>query len=203
VTGFGPFPGAPENPTERLVRALAEVPCRQLGAGALRAEVLPTEYEGSWRVLQELYRSFDPDIVIHFGLSSSAQTIQIERLAHNVVSQSKPDALGSFSPIASLAKDGPAAILSSLAADALCSTLRRSGIAADISDDAGDYVCNSTLYRSLLASPPVRRIAFIHVPPTSLLSRESLLDAGARIIRAATDEHRKSNDLPADGLTLR
>ncbi len=34
ITGFGPFPGAPENPTERLVKALAAEPAEAFGADA-------------------------------------------------------------------------------------------------------------------------------------------------------------------------
>src|SRR5690554_802095 len=68
VTGFGAFPGAPENPTEALVRALAEEPPARFGAGALRAAVLPTDYRRSWPALRRLYGAFAPDLVVHFGL---------------------------------------------------------------------------------------------------------------------------------------
>jgi len=41
------------------------------------------------------------------------------------------------------------------------------GFAAAASDDAGGYVCNATLYRSLLAVKAGQRrlVGFIHVPP--------------------------------------
>src|SRR5687767_3213456 len=69
VTGFGPFPGAPENPTDPLVRALAQAPAERFRATAFRAVVLPTEYRRSWSILSRLYAGYAPDVVVHFGLS--------------------------------------------------------------------------------------------------------------------------------------
>ena len=93
VTGFGPFPGAPENPTEALVQALAKEPPEAFGANALEAAVLPTDYRRSWTTLRRLYASFDPDVVVHFGLSARADAINVERVGRKRVAPEKPDAV--------------------------------------------------------------------------------------------------------------
>ena len=94
VTGFGPFPGAPENPTEALVRALAKEPAEAFGASAFKAVVLTTDYRRSWAALRRLYSSFAPDVVVHFGLNGRAEAIHIECVGRNAVDPAKPDASG-------------------------------------------------------------------------------------------------------------
>jgi pyrrolidone-carboxylate peptidase len=55
-----------------------------------------------------------------------------------------------------------------------------------LSDDAGRYVCNATLYRSLIAAPAARRVGFVHVPPASHITKERLLAAAKIILRTAS-----------------
>jgi pyroglutamyl-peptidase len=188
VTGFGPFPGAPDNPTERLVKALAEAPAEAFGAGAFHAAVLRTEYRRSWEELQRLSADFAPDIVVHFGLSDGIEAIHLECVGRNVVDTAKPDACGHTPLSAVLVDDGPETLASTFPADAILRSLQVADIPAALSDDAGDYVCNATLYRSLHAAPPTRRVGFVHVPPEGKGGfTEARLAAAARtLLRAAT-----------------
>ena len=80
LTGFGPFPGAPENPSQALVEALREV-----GAPgcALHAAVLPTRYHAAREAALGLHRALRPDIAVHFGFSLKAQGFTLERVAAN------------------------------------------------------------------------------------------------------------------------
>ena len=79
VTGFGPYPGAPKNPTDMLVAAIAGEGPSAFGAGALKAAVLPTDYRRSWTMLRRLYAAFEPDVVVHFGLSLRCEAIHVEQ----------------------------------------------------------------------------------------------------------------------------
>jgi pyroglutamyl-peptidase len=178
VTGFGPFPGAPENPTEALVDALAgERPA--LGASDLKVVVLPTEYRRSWSRLRRLYATFEPDKVVHFGLSGSAKVIHVETTGVNIIDPTKPDASGTAPPMGRARRGGCEKFRATLPTEVIVAALRREGIAALLSDDAGTYVCNATLYRSLHAAPRGRRVGFIHVPHN--LEPDKML-AAARII---------------------
>jgi pyroglutamyl-peptidase len=186
VTGFGPFPGAPENPSETLVRALAEEPPETFGASAFNAVVLKTEYRGSWVALQRLYSSFAPDVVLHFGLAARSDVIRIECVGRNSLDQTKPDAAG-HAP-SSAVRSGKETLASTFPATAIAAALKRAGFPAALSDDAGGYVCNATLYRSLHAAPPARRVGLVHVPPlgTKGLTPERLYAGAALILRTAT-----------------
>jgi len=188
VTGFGPFPGAPANPTEALVRGLAHVPPETFGAAGFCAVVLPAEYRRSWSILRPLYGRLAPDVVVHFGLSTRADAIMIERTARRRCASDRPDAVG-FAPRRGLARrTGPETLASTLAIESIVAALVQAGFPAAASDDAGDYVCNATLYRSLAetAAAP-RRIGFVHVPPESAggLTREGLAAAAGIVLQAA------------------
>ena len=185
VTGFGPFPGAPENPTELLVRALAKEPAEAFGASALKGVVLRTEYRRSWATLRRLYLSFSPDLVVHFGLNGKTHALHLECVARNTVDPGKPDASGYAPRSARLVKGGPDTLASVFPANAIAAALEKAGFSVALSEDAGGYVCNAILYRSLHAAPPKRRVGFVHVPPPSALAQEQLL-AAARIILAGT-----------------
>lgn len=162
VTGFGPFPGAPENPTGPLVTALGDEPPEAFGASALRVAVLKTEYRASWATLRRLYASFAPDVVVHFGLAARSESIRIECLALNGLDPTKPDAIGNAP--SSVVRAGAETLLSTFPVNAIERTLKRAGLPVTLSNDAGKYVCNATLYRSLHAAPAGRSVGLIHVP---------------------------------------
>ncbi len=185
ATGFGPFPGAPENPTEALMQALAKEPPQDFGASAFQAVVLATDYRRSWAALRRLHASFKPDVAVHFGLSAGSEALRIECLGRNSINRAKPDVSGVAPSAAIVVRGGPAAIASTFAADAILAALREGGFDAALSDDAGLYVCNATLYRSLHAAPAGRRIGFVHVPPSHVLAPADLEKAAAIILRAA------------------
>lgn len=165
MTGFGPFPGAPDNPTADLVRGLARIDPAALGAGGLATLVLPTDYRKSWQRLRRLYRRFDPEVVVHFGLSAKAQAIVVERRATKRVHVDRPDVAGYAPPSGLARRSGPDMLHSTLPTDAIVAALTDAGHAAEASDDAGGYVCNATLYRSLHAADGTRLVGFVHVPP--------------------------------------
>ena len=61
---------------------------------------------------------------------------------------------------------GPDVMPASLPVSYIVARLRRRGIRAFASRDAGGYLCNATLYASLerARSVPSRRVGFIHIP---------------------------------------
>ena len=186
VTGFGPFPGAPENPSEALIKALARESPEKFGASALKAVVLKTEYRRSWETLRRLYSSFAPGVVVHFGLNGKAEAIHIECVGCNAADPAKPDAGGYAPASAVLSKGGAAALASTFPAKKIAAVLKKAGFPVVLSDDAGGYVCNATLYRSIRASPPTRLVGFVHVPRAERLSPERLLSAAKLILTIAT-----------------
>jgi pyroglutamyl-peptidase len=167
LTGFGPFPGAPFNPTGPLVTELA---CRRTpGLRNIRrvAHVFPTSYEAVDRELPALLALERPDALVMFGLAPRSRQIRIETRARNALTRVVPDASGHL-PAASMIAPGAGAALSLRApAQRLVAAARAAGMPAALSGDAGSYLCNYLCWRAGEAaerdSGP-RLIAFVHVP---------------------------------------
>jgi len=184
VTGFGPFPGVPRNPSAALVEAL---PAR-LGRARLVAHVLPTSYAGAAARLAELIEEHAPDAVVHFGVSGRARGFVLERVARNRVLGSAPDQTGAQPSRAVVLPGAPARRLSTIGFASAATRLRRAGLPAALSDDAGAYVCNATLFASL-GYPGAPPTGFVHIPPEGVLAFPDLL-RGARIILGAAAQTR-------------
>ena len=82
LTGFGPFPGVPTNPSGWLAETLAErLPAPEL-QGRIHARIFPTEWQAA-ALLPNLCETLQPHVMIHFGVSEHAKTFRIEHSAHN------------------------------------------------------------------------------------------------------------------------
>jgi pyroglutamyl-peptidase len=167
ITGFGPFPGVPVNATMRLVPELAEAAGRAFAGVCIATAVLATEWAAAPRALDRLLGEIAPDLVLHFGVSSRARGFEVESRASNVC-VSSPDAAGVLPPGPAVQPGGSTHMPASLPVQHIVSRLRRRGIPAFVSRDAGGYLCNATLYHSLVCGreAPGRRVGFIHIPAT-------------------------------------
>ncbi|ACK50043.1 peptidase C15 pyroglutamyl peptidase I [Methylocella silvestris BL2] len=256
VTGFGGFPGAPRNPTERIIANLARHRPRLARAGLeLDLSVLPVVYAEIEPRLEALTREAAPDAILHFGLASRRSKLCVETRAFNRISLLRPDAAGAFAqrrlllaggsqtgvdgvqvpsdegrrvpsgegqalaggsqpltgrdqmdPIRAGRPQSPRGAAQSLKSSApaglIAARLRRGGFHAAVSIDAGDYVCNQTLFLSLSCHPNAL-VGFIHVPPLASLRPQSSL-AAPRRLRRVDEADRPGNTLIRGGgrLTL-
>src|SRR6266436_3174526 len=92
ITGFGPFPGAPVNPTEPLVAALTR---RRHPADVRRVgHVFRVSYETVDRELPALLKREQPDALVMFGLAGRTRHLRVETLARNALTRTVPDAGG-------------------------------------------------------------------------------------------------------------
>jgi pyroglutamyl-peptidase len=167
ITGFGPFPGVPVNATMRLVPELAERAARMFAGVRIATAILATEWAAAPRHLDHLLGEVEPDLAIHFGVSSRARGFEIETRASNQCLAS-PDAAGVLPSARAVRGDGPLHLGAGLPVRYLVTRLRRRGIPAFVSRDAGGYLCNATLYHALVRAKevPGRRVGFVHVPAT-------------------------------------
>jgi pyroglutamyl-peptidase len=166
VTGFTPFPTAPENPTEVLAGAIQadqiDLPEKIEG----RAVLLPTEYEASLEKLKSEIGNFKPDAVVSFGLSAKAQGFTLERVARNEWSSELPDN-GGFRPSdPQILPEGEATCPSTLPLKEMFVDLKDLDLPVAYSDDAGAYVCNHLFYRTMSMDKASRpsQAGFVHVP---------------------------------------
>ena len=166
IVGFGPFPGAPRNPSAELVCALGKRRRPALVDTRVVTAVLPTSYAAVRDELPKLLETYYPDAVLFFGLASRARFLRIERRAVNAVTGFYPDATRTKSARRNFMPGMPAEFRVRADVVRLASAARATGIDARLSRDAGRYICNAALYRTLHAARQdgPRLIAFLHIP---------------------------------------
>ncbi len=187
VTGFGAFPNAPDNPTARLVVDLRRARRHFAQRGiTLQTLILPVRF-GASAQLDAAIHAMHPQVLLHFGLAARRSTLTIETRAANRAGVLHPDACGRPAPHRQLVPNGPAFRRVRFPVPHAVASLRAAGIACRASVDAGDYICNETLFHSLASDVPC--VGFIHVPRLhrpercdGRLSRTTLMQAAVLMI---------------------
>ncbi|WP_213736690.1 pyroglutamyl-peptidase I [Bradyrhizobium sp. dw_411] len=166
ITGFGPFPGAPFNPTQALVARLLRLRRPALDGVELSGHIFPVTYQAVDRELPQLLAKYRPQAVLMFGLAGRTAHVRIETRARNAVTTRWPDAdqtrarKGSIAGGADAVMFGPHTMRLLRAADS-------TGIDARASRDAGSYLCNYLSWRAIEATggdAGPRLVAFVHIP---------------------------------------
>ncbi len=193
VTGFRPFPGAPYNPTEKLVERLLRLRRPALDGIERIGHVFPVTYSAVDRELPALIATHRPDALLMFGLATRTPFVRIEIRARNTVTQIWPDAEHAqvrsrtiVSSADTTRRFGPHTLR-------LLRAAQQTGVDARASLSAGYYLCNYLSWRAIEAthvSGGPRLASFVHVPlvPRGTVERragspnrvtfEQLVDAG-------------------------
>ena len=203
VTGFGPFPGAPFNPTGPLVARLARLRRPALADIRVVAHVFPTSYAAVDREMPELIARHRPRALLMFGLASRAKTLRIEMRARNALAL-LPDASGQSLRRTSILMGGPAALALPARAHHLLSAARTARVPVALSRDAGRYLCNYLCWRAAemaVQDKNLQLAAFVHVPAVARTARsfreqkrlnlDDLTRVGARILASCAAAARR------------
>jgi pyroglutamyl-peptidase len=168
LTGFGPFPGTPANPSAVLVKALARRRRPALADIVCIGHVFATAYAAVDRDLPKLFGNA-PDIVLMFGVAARRRQLCIETRARNALSLLHPDTRGYRPPRSVIAPDGPIALRGRAPFSHLLDAARTGGFPARLSRDAGRYVCNYVYWRALERARGSRPLVlFVHIPTVGL-----------------------------------
>lgn len=161
ITGFEPFGGGDVNPSWLAVEQLPE----QVGEFVLCKLNLPTVYEKSFRLVLEKAANFQPDVILCVGQAGGRDAVTPERIAVNIRDARIPDNGGNQPRGEFVVPEGPAAYFSTVPVEKMAQAIRDAHIPATVSNSAGAFVCNDTLYGLLhhYAGTGVR-VGFIHVP---------------------------------------
>lgn len=181
LTGFGPFPSVPVNATMTLVPRLALAAEMLFPGIRFHCDILPTEWAAAPARVDALVHRWQPDLVVHFGVSRRARGFEIERRGRNQRVLA-PDARGATPNDPSLRPDGPALHPARLPVAEIVRRLRQRRIAAYQSWNAGAYLCNATLYHTL-AADALRdtETGFVHIPAELVAGgRAAWTDSGTR-----------------------
>lgn len=169
VYGFGPYKRYKTNITQRLVKALPR-------SARLRKIVFPVRFERR-RFIAAL-RKHRPDVVLGLGQCAAGKRLRIERRAAN---RKRNDEKERARPIN---RRGPRTLAPTLRLER-----KLFGRGAKFSRNAGDYVCNFSMYvilDYLRRRSPATRFGFIHVPRRFRLVRaRRLLGAALRAVAPA------------------
>jgi len=165
LAGFGPFPGAPLNPSTAVAQALARRRRPALADLDRSVHVFATSYAAVDRDLPPLFAK-KLDIVLIFGLAARRRQICIEIRARNALSVLFPDASGRRSPTGVIEAGGPDALFGQAPFHRLMNATRASKVPVRLSRDAGRYLCNYIYWRALQqrASHGEPLVQFVHIP---------------------------------------
>ena len=171
LAGFGPFPGAPFNPSAKLVTALARKRRPALADIIRTTHVFATTYADVERDLPKLLAQ-KPDVILMFGLAGRRRHLCLEMRARNAVSVLYPDASGWRPQRGDIAPGGPDALRGAAPFAALLHAARAGDFPARLSRDAGRYLCNYAYWRALdrvgRAGGSRPLVQFVHIPPVRL-----------------------------------
>ncbi|TXG56275.1 hypothetical protein EZV62_017588 [Acer yangbiense] len=181
VTGFKKFLGVNENPTETMVNNLKIfLEKRGLPAGVRLGSctVLETAGIGALpmlhKILESSVSSMDNEQIVwlHFGVNSGQSKFAIEQQAVNEATFGCPDEFGWR----------PQTLCST---EAILEFLKKKGCDANISRDAGRFVCNYVYYQSLrFAEQKGHKSLFVHVPLFSSIDEQTQMKFIATLLEA-------------------
>jgi len=164
VTGFEPFGGHTVNPSGEVAKAVAG---RVVASCRVESAVLPVHHAEAAARVRALLGELAPAVVLHLGLAEGRARIALERVALNVMDYPIPDNAGVRVGDEPCVPGGPAAYLATLPLGALLAALTAEGIPAYVSNTAGTFLCNQTLYTTLHAIEQgglATRAGFVHLP---------------------------------------
>ena len=208
VTGFGPFPGAPYNPTQPLVARLTRLRRPAFTDVELSSHIFPVTYRAVDRELPLALQKHRPHALLMFGLAGRTGYLRVETRARNAVTMLWPDAAQTRARKGSIA-DGADAQRFGPHTAKLLRAAEGTGLDARASRDAGSYLCNYLSWRAIEAVDAgngPRLAAFVHIPPLARggaprrkgfprITLEELVDAGEamllEMVRLARSEPRR------------
>ncbi|MGJ4962609.1 pyroglutamyl-peptidase I [Bradyrhizobium sp. HKCCYLRH3061] len=195
ITGFGPFPGAPSNPTMPLVKRLAALRRPALADVDISSHIFHVTYDTVDRELPALIAERRPHALLMFGLAGRTSYLRIETRARNAVTTTFPDADRHVARKAVIVP-GAHPMLFGPHMARLLRAARATGIDARASRDAGSYLCNYLSWRAIEATKTKggpRLATFIHIPPlprsgtvlpqgSPRITLDALVDAGEAML---------------------
>ena len=161
ITGFDPFGGESVNPSWEAVSRLPDT----VGSYRLTKLQIPTIFGTAAQTILETAAGDAPDTILCVGQAGGRDAVTPERIAINMAGAAKPDNAGNLRWEQPVVPGGPDGIFATVPVRAMADAICAAGLPGKVSNTAGTFVCNDTLYRLLhhFAGTSVRA-GFIHVP---------------------------------------
>ena len=161
ITGFDSFGGAGINPSWEAVKLLPN----RIGDFEIHKLEIPTVFGLAAETVLARAADVDPNVILCVGQAGGRDAVTPERIAVNIRDARIPDNAGNQPRGEFVAAHGPAAYFATVPVTDMAHAIRRCHIPATVSNSAGAYVCNDTLYSLLhhYTGTDVK-VGFIHVP---------------------------------------
>ena len=161
ITGFDPFGGASVNPAWQAVRLLPDT----IGDFQVHKLEIPTVFGKAAAIVAEQAQLLQPDVILCIGQAGGRAAVTPERIGVNIRDAKIADNEGNMPQGRFCVPDGPAAYFSTVPVMAMADAIQAAGLPGQVSNSAGAFVCNDTLYCLLhrYAGTDVK-VGFIHVP---------------------------------------
>lgn len=164
LTGFEPFGDSDMNSSWETAYQLG-----QLSIGGVDMEVvqLPVSFIGSGKLIRKLLQNHKPDALVMLGQRGKGQSIDIERIAVNMMDSVNPDNDGFYPHELPIVENACNAYFSNVSVKTLKNALENANIPSKVSNSAGLYVCNCTYYHALseiFDSELQTKAVFVHLP---------------------------------------
>lgn len=164
ITGFEPFGSSEVNSSWETAVRVGQLAPKD---ACMETLLLPVSFVRAGKRIREALREKRPDVLVMLGQRGKGESIDIERIAINMMDASNPDNDGYHPQEQTIVDWGEAAYFSNLPVKTLRDALLHRGIPARVSNSAGLYVCNSTYYNALNEiyeqGLPTKAL-FIHLP---------------------------------------
>ncbi|RSD26644.1 pyroglutamyl-peptidase I [Mesobacillus subterraneus] len=171
ISGFVPFGKMSINPTEELLKEAERFEIEDVEISTI---LLPVNYDECAGELIARMEEVKPDVVISCGLAAGRTSITPERIGINVKDTGSgdpyPDNKGNIPVDEVIDEQGPDGLFSTLPNRQIERNLKEENIPAAISNSAGTFICNNTLYAVLnhisKNDLPIKA-GFIHFPASA------------------------------------
>ncbi|MEK3780011.1 pyroglutamyl-peptidase I [Paenibacillus sp. FSL R5-0810] len=202
ISGFEPFGGSAINPTERLIN---DIKNESFADAEIRTVLLPVHYDECAELLLKEVHTFEPDAVIACGVAGGRTAVTPERIAINTKDVPPESVIadnrGARPQDEPIDPEGPDGLFATLPIRAMVNRMKEAGIPATVSNTAGTYICNNTMYAVLneIRKRQLQILAgFVHFPASTemalekpglpTLSQDTMLRALKVIVRTTIDE---------------
>ena len=159
VTGFAPFKSRTVNASWMTASAIART-------GLADALEIPVVWGAPSKILNEYCQNQCPDTIVGLG-EGNVQGFKIETVARNTRGK-KLDNSNQYPGVQLIEHSGPETYTTEFDVDLLHRNLLRGNFPVQVSSDAGQFLCEETLYtlESLRhIHEQLQHVVFIHVPP--------------------------------------
>lgn len=161
ITGFDPFGGEQINPAWEAVKLLPD----RIADFRLHKLQIPTVFG---KAAEEVLRAAEkekPDIILCIGQAGGREAVTPERIAVNTKNARIPDNEGNQPQGEYIIQDAPAERFATVPVTQMAQAIQQIGLPGKVSNTAGTFVCNETLYRLLHYYEGTQtQVGFVHVP---------------------------------------